>query len=154
MTTMFIDGLGYVTNYTPHQINLVTRDGQKITIPKSGEPFRLKEYDTAGGNPLIVLRKLIPNCELPAPAWVPEKEQECACQGPQHGVPGEAGACQCGKTYFWPVLYVVSLPALMGLQIAGTHRGDLIAPDTGATAIRDEAGQVTAVRRFVRLQQN
>lgn len=151
---MFIDGLGYVTNHTPHQINLILEDGQKIAIPKSGEPFRLMEQDSDGSNPLIVRRRFVHGRDLPSPAWISEQEQQCSCSGPQHGIPGEPGACQCGLTYFLPVYHVVSLPALMGLQVAGIIRGDLIAPDTGSTAIRDETGQVTAVRRFVRLQQN
>lgn len=150
--TMFVNKLGYMRNLTPHDINLMLEDGDLLAIPKSGEPFRLMEQDQEGNNPLIVRRRLVHGRDLPSPAWISEKEQECACQGPQHGVPGEAGACQCGKTYFWPVLYIVSLPALMGLAAEGVCRGDLVAPDTGATAIRNETGQVTAVRRFVRLQ--
>lgn len=151
---MFVNKLGYMRNLTPHDINLILEDGQKIAIPKSGEPFRLVEQDQEGDNPLIVRRRLVHGRDLPSPAWISEQEQQCSCQGPQHGIPGEPGACQCGLTYFLSVYYIVSLPALMGLAAEGVCRGDLIAPDTGSTAIRDETGQVTAVRRFVRLQQN
>lgn len=50
------------------------------------------------------------------------------------------------------VVYVVSLPALMGLRAAGVTRGDVLAPDTGSGpygAVRDAQGQVRGVRRFI-----
>ncbi len=37
------------------------------------------------------------------------------------------------------------------LAAAGIHRKDLVTPDTGPTAIRNERGQVVAVRRLMRL---
>lgn len=46
---------------------------------------------------------------------------------------------------------IVSLPFLMGLAAAGVYRDDLVAPDTGPTALRDEQGRIDAVRGFVRI---
>ncbi len=42
-------------------------------------------------------------------------------------------------------VYIVS--SLVAQAVAGT-RSDVVAPDTGPTAIRDEAGRIVAVRRF------
>lgn len=43
------------------------------------------------------------------------------------------------------VFYLVS-----GMVFSATDRLDVIAPDTGKTAIRNEAGQIIAVTRFLR----
>lgn len=50
-------------------------------------------------------------------------------------------------------IYIVSLPALMGMAAAGIDRPDVVAPDSGPGpwgAVR-KGGQVHAVRRFVSL---
>lgn len=44
------------------------------------------------------------------------------------------------------VNYIVSLPVLMALR---NVRDDLLAPDTGSTAIRNENGGIVAVRRLI-----
>jgi len=47
--------------------------------------------------------------------------------------------------------FIVSLMVLNALKAKGRmgHRPDVLAPDTGKTAIRDEAGQIIAVIQFV-----
>lgn len=43
------------------------------------------------------------------------------------------------------MVYIVS--SIVGQALAG-KRSDILSPDTGPTAIRDEQGRITAVRRF------
>lgn len=42
-------------------------------------------------------------------------------------------------------IYIVS-----SIVLDSCNRGDLVAPDTGGTAIRDDNGRITAVTRFIR----
>ena len=46
-------------------------------------------------------------------------------------------------------LYIVSLPFLMGYN---GDRDDFIAPDTGATCVRGDNGQILGVTQFLRLK--
>ena len=45
--------------------------------------------------------------------------------------------------------YIVSKLILRRLAIEGVYREDLLAPDTGATAMRDQHGRITGVMRFM-----
>lgn len=47
--------------------------------------------------------------------------------------------------------FIVSSLVLEALRKEGCTRTDILAPDTGPTAIRDEQGRIAAVRRFVTL---
>jgi len=44
------------------------------------------------------------------------------------------------------IVYIVFSPVLSGVK----RRNDVVAPDTGPCAVRDEKGQIIAVRGFVR----
>lgn len=46
-------------------------------------------------------------------------------------------------------IYIVSGMVLDALSASGSKRNDVFAPDTGAGAVRDEAGRIVAVRRLV-----
>jgi hypothetical protein len=48
-------------------------------------------------------------------------------------------------------IYVVSMPVA---QFVGSSRPDVVSPDTGSTAIRDEQGRIVAVRRFRQFHQS
>jgi len=46
------------------------------------------------------------------------------------------------------VVYIVSTPTMLAARKMG--RTDVVSPDTGPTAVRDEEGRIVAVRRFQR----
>ena len=48
-----------------------------------------------------------------------------------------------------PIWVLVSFMALEYLRDQGTENIRFVAPDTGPTAIRDEKGQITSVRRLI-----
>ncbi|MGL6098695.1 MAG: hypothetical protein ACRCZ9_08845 [Fusobacteriaceae bacterium] len=47
-------------------------------------------------------------------------------------------------------VYIVSAMVLSANKVASIRRSDLIAPNTGATAIRNDLGHIVAVRSFVK----
>jgi len=119
-----------VVNLTPHEITLQLPDGRRVSIPPSGKVFRLKELDE------------------PAPSLKVEAEGE--------ELEVEVVRRSFEVTNFEELfedenlVAIISLPALITLRQAGVKtRAIVVAPDTGATAIRDERGQVVAVRRFI-----
>ncbi|GIV21912.1 MAG: hypothetical protein KatS3mg023_3663 [Armatimonadota bacterium] len=154
----------HLVNRTPHEVVVVRDDQEVLRLPKCDDPVRLHELEVSEE----VLEYEIPNSTgesvplavkkfslsgIPSPSWIPEYEykQECFCSGPEHGRPGEGGVCKCGTTFFVPIVFIVSLPVLKVMAATGIHRKDLVAPDMGPTAIRNERGQVVAVRRLMRL---
>jgi len=46
------------------------------------------------------------------------------------------------------VVYIVSTPTMLAARQMG--RTDVVSPDTGPSAVRDEQGRIVAVRRFQR----
>lgn len=121
------------------QIVAKSRGGPKqwVTIPASGEIYRLKELDTpedaAHMGDVYV-------------EWMPESPMgTCAGLVSRRFDLGDIPVEKRGT------VYIVSLPALMGLASAGIFRDDLIAPDTGRTCDRDDKGNIIGVRGFVRL---
>jgi len=114
-----------VLNMTPHQITIQTGDGRRIDIPPAGKIFRLAEEDQLAGTVSL------------------------------DGVEVEVvkrtfEVTNCEELLDSDAVVIVSLPALMALRQAGIQvRAIVVAPDTGATAIRDERGQIVAVRRFI-----
>jgi len=120
-----------VVNLTPHPIVVETPSG-RFEIPPSGKIFRLAEDDKPAGTVTInettvevVERQFSVNLDN----FLELTDPDCFC--------------------------IVSLPALMALaQLVYQHpsidiNATVAAPDTGATAIRDEKGQIIAVRRFI-----
>lgn len=113
---------------------------QWVDIPPAGEPYRLREDDSPGNWTDLSLGAVYPFWQLESPVGV------VAGIVTRRFDLGEVPQEREGVTY------IVSLPALMGLASAGIYRKDLIAPDTGRTAVRDGHGQILAVRGFVRLE--
>jgi len=151
---VYIGQLGaYVCNRTPHPINLVlvnlVLEDSTVVIPVDGEPIRLPEERVNGGG-LISTVRLLP-AELPEPAWLPAPGNDNVCgQEPflPAAEPGHATTDASGASVYAPVMYIVSLPVA---QYAGRlRRGDFIAPDTGAGAVRDADGKIVGVRGFIR----
>ena len=139
-------------NLTPHEIK-VKVDDNVISIPPSGKVARVKtvqkivdtintgfrdyedndivipvvktEFGEVEGLPLECTNcRKIQNCPVDLETL---QESPCPLQEPV-------------------VIFIVS--SLVAQAIAG--RKDIVAPDTGPTAIRDEDGQIKAVTRFQR----
>lgn len=108
-----------LVNLTPHEISIANEAGEIIaTIPPSGQVARITTCQA-------VAEKInLPHGEVEVVATV---------FGQPEGIPqAEIGT-----------RYVVS-----SLVAQASNRQDLIAPDTGPTAVRDGNGRIIAVRRF------
>lgn len=126
-------------NLTPHAITLEV-NGERETIEPSGKIARVEtqEFDlgaTANGVP-IVERSFgevegLPKPERKAFGWITDIEEFN-----RTAKPGELSNT---------TIYIVSSLVFA----ACAHRRDVAAPDTGETAIRDEKGQIVAVRRLI-----
>jgi hypothetical protein len=124
-------------NMTPHDINIAL-NGATVTVPKSGLVLRLEEHDEPFlNNPIPIARRRF---TVPDPIWVAEQAAQVT-----------------GVTFpdAPPVTVVlVSLPLLMSMPTDAIEtladRGIIVvAPDTGKGAIRDEKGQIVAVRGLI-----
>lgn len=110
-----------LVNLTPHDITV--HDGlERFTIPASG----------------TVARVAVSQEEVHRTIGVPVVRNT---YGEVENLPEPQA-----DTYF-----IVSSLVLEALRKEGSNRTDVIAPDTGPTAIRDEQGRIVAVRRFVTL---
>jgi hypothetical protein len=94
-------------------------DGRVYEWPASGHVARVRTTDLPGDHP-----------------WQIRK-----AYGDVSGLPDAERGCY----------YIVSLMVLEALPLRGDpgYRADVIAPDSGATAIRTETGQIKAVTRMV-----
>jgi hypothetical protein len=126
-----------LVNMTPHDINIAL-NGATVTVPKSGVVARLEEHDEPHTlNPIPIVRR---SFKTPDPAWI----AELAAQAEGVTLPDAP-----------PVTVVlVSLPLLMSMPTNAVEtladRGIIVAaPDTGKGAIRDEKGQIVAVRGLI-----
>jgi hypothetical protein len=106
-------------NCTPHAINILREDGSTVTVEPSGVVVRVEStQDTIGNIDGIPVVRTVFTN-----VTLPE---------PQDGV-----------------VYIVSTVVLQALQQMNIQRNDVVAPDTGPqSAVRNEAGQVVAIRRF------
>jgi len=127
-----------LVNLTPHDVNLAL-DGTVVTVPRSGVVLRLEEHDEPiFNNPIPIVRRRF---QVPDPVWV--AEQAAQAEGvtlPDVSLP--------------LTIVIVSLPVLMSLPTDTlaylTGKGIILAaPDTGKGAVRDEKGQIVAVRGLV-----
>lgn len=110
-----------------------------VTIHPTGKAYRLEESDQPQDWTKLTFGSVILD-------WMPEAPSGiCAGLIERKLEPTDLPQYERG------VWLIVSLPVLMALGAAGVQRSDLIAPDTGSTAIRDDKGQIKAVRGFVRL---
>jgi len=109
-------------NLTPHEINIYDESGELVeTIPPSGKVLRLPTTDI---EEFYIGEFPVRVREYTLPEDFPEPARN--------------------------VYYIVSLPVLMALAVAGIERPDMLAPDT-SKAIRDEKGRIIGVTGFVRL---
>lgn len=114
-------------NLTPHDINVELVDGRRVSIPRSGRLARVAaEVEPAGTLSLA-------DCNVPVPLVR-------AMHGDVEGLPDPQE----------DTVYIVSTRVLLALREKGVMRDDVVAPDTGPTAIR-LGGHIQAVRRFVTL---
>ena len=112
----------HLVNVTPHDVDLLLPSGRKVTIPRSGMVARASVvYDEC--------------------AWIQIDGEEVpirtALLGEIHGLPDPVPG----------VLYIGS--SIVAMRAAKDGRNDVVAPDTGDTAQRDESGRIVAVRGFV-----
>ena len=109
-----------IVNLTPHAITLVTGVGV-ITFPPSGTVARVSSTSVENTMELVLhgVRTTI--------------EQVCVQYGDIENLPKPSEG----------VLYLVS-----GMVFDRTDRLDVVAPDTGPTANRNEAGHIVSVNRL------
>jgi hypothetical protein len=115
---------GGMLNLTPHAIVIQGDDGTSVTIPPSGVVARVATTETT------VSVVGVGNTTVPVVA---------RAFGQVTGLPETDEAC------------IVSGLVLEAVRLQQPWRRRVYAPDTGATAIRDEAGRIIAVRRLVGL---
>jgi len=113
-------------NLTPHTINIVSQEGKEFNIPPSGQVLRVAQRLSQTAPLFLEAGKV--------DTWAFEGFEEVKLP------PQEEGK-----------IYLVSLPTLIALKAQGVRRIDIVAPDTGRGAIRNDKGQVVAVRRLLSL---
>jgi hypothetical protein len=132
-----------IINLTPHAITLRTPNGKDITFPPDGTVARVEmEEDDAGFMPMKLYA--LEGDMIPMIRRVP---------GRVVGI-----SCQPGNVYIVSsmVLDALRTALLRGEEFNGLYfkvngQWAVVAPDTGATAIRNEKGHVVAVTRLVTL---
>lgn len=130
-----------VVNLTPHSITIVN-NGRSWTVEPSGVVLRAVEFD---GEPFKVI--------------VEELGLETVGVVRRYGAPQEGMVVVNGDKsvhgrvdcyYGEPdTLYIVSLPLMQVLAASGVFVLNFAAPDTGKGAIRNEQGQIVAVKSLV-----
>lgn len=109
-----------LVNLTPHDIVLAHASGERTTLPPSGTVARVAvEY-------------------VPVPGW---HRGNCALPVVRPHYGEVAGLPPPGED----TVYIVS--GLVLSRCAG--RTDVVGPDTGPTAVRDDGGRIVAVTRLV-----
>lgn len=111
-----------IRNFTPHSVSIRLDDGDKITLPSEGVA-RVDQITRAIG--LVDTDKDNLTIEIAVPSY-----------GEVFGLPAQQDG----------VLLIVS----NFVAIAALDRDDLVYPDSGPSAERDDKGQVVAVRRLLR----
>ena len=106
-------------NLTPHEINIINED-TKITVPPSDRGIARVEMTEVEGEPIEGVPVI-------------------------HIEPGSISGLPAPEV---DTIFIVSAIVAMAANNF-TYRPDVVAPDTGATAIRNEEGQIQAVTRFV-----
>ena len=113
---------GGMLNLTPHPIVIESDNGMRVTIPPSGVVARVATSET------VVSEVGVDGTTVPVVVRQ---------FGQVTGLPETDEAC------------IVSSLVLDAVRVQQPWRKRVYAPDTGATAIRDEAGRIIAVRRLV-----
>ncbi len=129
-----------IINCTPHAISIIV-DGKTTTFEPSGIIPRVETIET----------------DVESIFVCPEN-----CQKGLYGQCGQESEHSCKRVSLPCVTQqkgeVVGLPdadegtllIVSGMVFAASDRKDLLAPDTGKTAIRNEKGHIVAVTRFLR----
>jgi len=130
-----------VVNLTPHSITIVN-NGRSWTIEPSGVVLRAVEFDSE-----------------PFQVVVEEIGLEAVGVVRRYGAPQEGmlivngSKSVHGRTYCYygepDTLYLVSLPLMQVLAASGIFVLNFAAPDTGKGAIRNEQGQIVAVKGLI-----
>ncbi|MGL6099395.1 MAG: hypothetical protein ACRC0G_07205 [Fusobacteriaceae bacterium] len=123
-----------IVNATPHDITLILGEA-KITFPKSGIVARVSCIETPEGTKTLDSRDLEVRHYPKGFIQVLEIPMVSNRFGEVKGLPEEAH----------DVMYIVSAMVLN----ANSGRGDLVTPNTGVTAERNDKGHIVAVRSFV-----
>ncbi len=124
-----------LVNLTPHAITYQHANGTRTTIPASGTVARLKTesrysyyFLPVPQNALSAERGDFHHPDTSFDVWI-------TTVGQVENLP---------KTET-ETIYIVSMPVAQSVW-----RSDVVAPDSGASCIRDGKGQIEAVTRFVR----
>lgn len=110
-------------NLTPHAVVLHTADGSRITLPPSGHVARVAAEEV-----------IIPAVDLGDGTTIPVITRRF---GQVMGLPEDDEPC------------IVSSLVFEAVRAQQPWRRHIYAPDTGPTAIRDDAGSIVAVTRLV-----
>lgn len=112
-----------IVNATPHPINVINTNGETITFAPSD----------------ILPRVEVKQTEMRGKLFDPSGNKFSVYQREQGQVTGL-------PDQEFGTMYIVSNMVAIALK---NQREDLIVPDTGANAIRNEQGQIVAVQGFV-----
>jgi len=111
-------------NLTPHEIVIRRDDGTDLRVPPSGTVARVETFEE----------------DAPPVDGIPTVTRQF---GRIAGLPPYDPRAD--------VVYIVSALVLSALDAPKDEvRPDVVAPDTGVTAVRDADGRIIAVSRFVR----
>lgn len=111
--------------------------GQWVELPAAEKPFRLAENNSQPE--LIEAGSAYPDWMWESPLGIMVRTVNRTFEAPE--LPPEAK----------DTIYLVSLPALMGLAAAGIQRSDIYAPDSGSGCVRSPDGQIWGVSALVKL---
>ena len=107
-------------NLTPHNISIITEEGEKLDVPASGRVARVSTSEAEEN-------------ALPSEAGL--IRVFAVAYGEVEGLPGPQA----------DAVYLVSRLVLDAVD----DREDVFAPDTGPTAVRDQDGRITGVTRLI-----
>ncbi len=119
-----------IINLTPHAVTVGDRTIQPTLPPARVSSTLVKQAPIDGLDFALTVFGQVEN--LPAPCWFNPAMADYS------DAPVEDGAER--------VWYIVSAPVIAALP----GRDDLVRPDTGPDAIRDDQGRIVAVRRLTR----
>lgn len=122
------------TNLTPHAISIQLDSGKVITVPPSGKVARVSYQ----ANAPIIIATVEVDGEVVA-------IYGNACSSPQFEIPPFEGIGIVSR------LMLDAVQDELGFVLWDGPVPALVAPDTGPSAIRNEQGQVVAVRNLIGL---
>lgn len=125
-------------NLTPHTINIRVEGHKDIIIEPSGTVARVETKQSQIGELCIATTERGGNDDKRPRIPVDSREW-----GEVQGIPVYENRTRIYSKQDMPI-YLVS-----ALVLGATNRDDVAAPDTGETAIRNEAGHIVAVTRLI-----